>query len=235
MADTERADQRQQFSCHPYEERTSNLEPAEHPNLNLSPEERRYFGQLFTAADTDKIGVVTGEVAVKFFEKTKLPPATLGEVWRTRRQRRRPKMFANGHEQIWQIADTENRGLLTPAGFGIVLRLIGYAQAGKPVSSQQALKSGGPLPKFDGIPLPAVPQGNAGPQPLQPQNSGPIRVPPLSQDKVTQFSSLFDESGAQNGTLSGASPTSDGTESAADVRTFRRYRQTNLRACTAAK
>ncbi len=42
--------------------------------------------------------------------------------------------------QIWQIADSENRGLLTPAGFGIVLRLIGYAQAGRPVSAELALK-----------------------------------------------------------------------------------------------
>ncbi|KAL8846319.1 MAG: hypothetical protein Q9221_008585 [Calogaya cf. arnoldii] len=114
---------------------------------------------------------------------------------------------ADVHGQIWQIADTENRGLLTPAGFGIVLRLIGYAQAGKPVSSQQSLKPGGPLPRFDGIPFPAAPQGNAGPQPLQPQNSGPIRVPPLTQDKVAQFSSLFEESGAQNGALSGTGPT----------------------------
>ncbi|KAL8727142.1 MAG: hypothetical protein Q9166_006238 [cf. Caloplaca sp. 2 TL-2023] len=165
MTDTDRADQ-------------------QHPNLNLSPEERRYFGQLFTAADTDKIGVVTGEVAVKFFEKTRLPPATLGE-------------------QIWQIADPENRGLLTPAGFGIVLRLIGYAQAGRPISSQQALKPGAPLPRFDGIPFPVGSQGNTGPTPLQPQNSGPIRVPPLTQDKVAQFSSLFEESGAHGGTLSG--------------------------------
>ena len=55
---------------------------TEHPNLHLSPEERQYFGQLFAAADTDKIGVVTGEVAVKFFEKTRLPPTTLGEVRR---------------------------------------------------------------------------------------------------------------------------------------------------------
>lgn len=52
----------------------------EHPNLHLSPEERRLFGQLFSAADTEKIGVVTGEVAVKFFEKTRLSPAVLGEV-----------------------------------------------------------------------------------------------------------------------------------------------------------
>jgi epidermal growth factor receptor substrate 15 len=46
--------------------------------------------------------------------------------------------------QIWQIADVENRGLLTPAGFGIVLRLIGYAQAGRPVSAELALKRENP-------------------------------------------------------------------------------------------
>lgn len=53
----------------------------EHPNLNLSPEEKRLFGQVFTAADTENIGVVTGDVALKFFpERTKLPSETLGEV-----------------------------------------------------------------------------------------------------------------------------------------------------------
>ena len=118
--------------------------------------------------------------------------------------------------QIWQNADTENRGLLTPAGFGIVLRLIGYAQAGRHPSAELALKrwsilfasriatnvliAGGPLPKFDGIPGPPP---SAGPAPLQPQNSGPIRVPPLTPDKVAQYSSLFEESGAQNSMLSG--------------------------------
>ncbi|KAL8769593.1 MAG: hypothetical protein Q9194_005399, partial [Teloschistes cf. exilis] len=168
----------------------------QHPNLELTSEERRYFGQLFSAADTDKIGVVTGELAVKFFEKTGLPPATLGE--------------------IWQIADTENRGLLTPPGFGLVLRLIGYAQAGRPISPQLALKqqavwwiqlmfsaAGGPLPRFDGIPLPTNPLQNSGAAPLQSQNSGPIRVPPLTQDKVAQYSSLFEDSGTQGGVLSG--------------------------------
>lgn len=53
---------------------------VEHPNLHLTPEERRLFGQLFAAADTEKLGVVTGEVGVKFFEKTRLSPAVLGEV-----------------------------------------------------------------------------------------------------------------------------------------------------------
>lgn len=38
------------------------------------------FGHLFRQADTENIGVVTGEVAVKFFEKTQLDPRVLGEV-----------------------------------------------------------------------------------------------------------------------------------------------------------
>jgi hypothetical protein len=51
-----------------------------HPNLNLTPEEKRVFYQLFQAADTTNLGVVTGETAVSFFERTKLPPDTLGLV-----------------------------------------------------------------------------------------------------------------------------------------------------------
>ncbi len=50
------------------------------PVLNLSPDEKRVYSQLFQQADTDRLGVVTGEVAVKFFEKTKLAPNVLGEV-----------------------------------------------------------------------------------------------------------------------------------------------------------
>lgn len=50
------------------------------PSLNLTPEEKRVFGQLFRQADTEGLGVVTGEVAVKFFEKTRLEPRILGEV-----------------------------------------------------------------------------------------------------------------------------------------------------------
>lgn len=50
------------------------------PNLNLTSEEKRFFGQLFRQADTDSVGVVTGEIAVKFFEKTRLDSRILGEV-----------------------------------------------------------------------------------------------------------------------------------------------------------
>ncbi|KAF4636524.1 hypothetical protein G7Y89_g1553 [Cudoniella acicularis] len=159
------------------------------PSLNLTPEEKRVFGQLFRQADTEGIGVVTGEVAVKFFEKTRLEPRILGE--------------------IWQIADKENRGLLTPAGFGIVLRLIGHYQAGRDPTPDLALRPG-PLPKFDGgSPAGISPtiQPPPGPPPsaLQPQGSGsgPIRVPPLTPDKAGQYAALFEKSGAQNGHLPG--------------------------------
>ncbi|RAL62845.1 hypothetical protein DID88_004687 [Monilinia fructigena] len=158
------------------------------PILNLSPEEKRVFGQLFRQADTENIGVVTGEVAVKFFEKTRLEPRILGE--------------------IWQIADKENRGLLTPAGFGIVLRLIGHYQAGRDPTPELALRPG-PLPKFDGGLGSASPtfQAPPGPPPsaLQPQasGSGPIRVPPLSAEKSSQYAQLFEKSGAQGGILPG--------------------------------
>ncbi|KAK5260545.1 hypothetical protein LTR40_003964 [Exophiala xenobiotica] len=87
-----------------------------HPNLNLNPEEKRVYGQLLKEADPDGFGAVSGDVAVRFFERTKLAPDVLG--------------------QIWQIADVENRGFLTPAGFGVALRLIGHAQAGRSPSAQ---------------------------------------------------------------------------------------------------
>lgn len=157
--------------------------------LNLSAEEKRAFAYLFNLADTDQLGVVTGERAVPFFERTTLDPQVLGE--------------------IWQIADTENRGLLTRPGFCIVLRLIGHYQAGRDPTTELAFQPG-PIPKFDGIQVPsaaqapASPSQNAAPQgALQPQLSGqaPIRVPPLDPQKVQQYSGLFEKSGAQNGQL----------------------------------
>ncbi|KAK4225811.1 hypothetical protein QBC38DRAFT_482100 [Podospora fimiseda] len=150
------------------------------PNLNLTVEEKRIYGQLFRAADTDVVGVVTGEVAVKFFEKTRLDSRVLGE--------------------IWQIADKENRGFLTPAGFGIVLRLIGHAQAGREPTPELALQPG-PIPRFDGFtPTPAPPPPPPGPPPLSAQTTGaPIRIPPLTPEKVAQYAGLFERQPLQPG------------------------------------
>ncbi|KAL2868699.1 EF hand domain protein [Aspergillus lucknowensis] len=158
---------------------------ARQPNLNLTPEEKRVFYQLFQAADTTNLGVITGEIAVPFFEKTKLSPETLG--------------------LIWQIADKENRGLLTPSGFGVVMRLIGHAQAGRAPTEELASQPG-PLPRFDGIPIdttsPPPDASVSSPQPA----GGPIRVPPLNPDDANKFVSLFDKSDvARSGCISGES------------------------------
>lgn len=40
-----------------------------HPNLNLTAEEKRVFYQLFQAADTTNLGVITGEIAVPFLKR----------------------------------------------------------------------------------------------------------------------------------------------------------------------
>ncbi|GAW22019.1 hypothetical protein ANO14919_115530 [Xylariales sp. No.14919] len=150
------------------------------PNLNLSPEEKRVYGLLFRQADTENVGVVTGEVAVQFFEKTRLDSRVLGE--------------------IWQIADRENRGFLEATGFGVALRLIGHAQAGREPTAELALQQG-PLPKFDGINIGPAPA----PAPLQQQASGttPIRIPPLTPEKVSQYAAIFENQSLQNGMLPG--------------------------------
>ncbi|KAF2826289.1 hypothetical protein CC86DRAFT_292976 [Ophiobolus disseminans] len=159
------------------------------PILNLTPDEKRIFQYLFQQADTEKLGVITGEIAVKFFERTKLAPAVLGE--------------------IWQIADTENRGLLTMAGFCQVLRLIGHYQAGRDPAPELAFRPA-PLPKFEGLSIPSAPPAAPSFSPqttgaIQPQmsGSGPIRVPPLVPAKAAEYAGLFEKSGAVNGVLSG--------------------------------
>ncbi|KAL7624237.1 hypothetical protein AAE478_005796 [Parahypoxylon ruwenzoriense] len=148
--------------------------------LILTPEEKRVYGILFRQADTESVGVVTGEVAVKFFEKTRLDSRILGE--------------------IWQIADKENRGFLTPAGFGLVLRLIGHAQAGHEPTPELAVQQG-PLPRFEGVNISAgVPPPSPTPA-LQAQATGgvPIRIPPLTPEKVAQYAGLFERQNLQSG------------------------------------
>jgi epidermal growth factor receptor substrate 15 len=41
------------------------------------------------------------------------------------------------------------------------------------------------------------------PPPIAPQNSGPIRVPPLAPDRAAEYGKLFERAGPQNGVLQG--------------------------------
>ena len=72
------------------------------------------MNQIFTQADAQKIGVVTGEVAVKIFNGTKLPPSVLAEVW--------------------NLADEDNKGVLTRKDVAVAVRLLGHAQRGERIT-----------------------------------------------------------------------------------------------------
>lgn len=101
---------------------------------------------------------------------------------------------------------------MTPAGFGIVLRLIGHAQAGREPSPEIALLQG-PIPRFDGLGPPLQqqqPTSSLGSPttavPLQAQGTGGgggIRVPPLTPDKVAQYTGLFERQPLQANKLPG--------------------------------
>ena len=172
---------------------------TDHAILKLSADEKAAYSYLFSLADSDSLGVVTGERAVAFFEKTHVPSHVLGE--------------------IWQVADSENRGLLTKPGFCMVLRLIGWWQQDQQQPKAELAWKPAPIPRFDGI---SVPTASVQQQPAQsptvgafpanalnPQLSGqsagggPNRVPQLDPAKVQQYSGLFERSGAQNGSLDG--------------------------------
>lgn len=68
-----------------------------------------------------------------------------------------------------------------------------------------AVAAPAPAPTPSQPPPPAViPQAVPPPaQALQQQTTGPIRVPPLTPDKVNEYSALFDKAGARNGLLGG--------------------------------
>ena len=70
--------------------------------------------QIFSQVDSQKLGVITGDAAVKVFGGAKLSPTVLAE--------------------IWNIADDENNGVLTRKGVAVAVRLLGHAQRGELIS-----------------------------------------------------------------------------------------------------
>ena len=76
--------------------------------------------QIFSQADPQKTGVLTGDVAVRVFNSAKLPPATLGT--------------------IWSISDEDDKGWLPKKGVAIAVRLIGWAQKGEKITKDLVKK-----------------------------------------------------------------------------------------------
>ncbi|CAG8581953.1 8875_t:CDS:10 [Dentiscutata erythropus] len=100
------------------------------PQIVLTPEEKRVYGQLFQLADVNKKGVIEGQHAVKFFSNSGLPASALRE--------------------IWHIADSENLGYLSQQSFSIAVKLISQAQNGQSPDLAN-INAAAPLPRFDGV------------------------------------------------------------------------------------
>lgn len=136
------------------------------------------MNQIFTQADTQKIGILTGDVAVKVFQGAKLTPTVLGE--------------------IWNIADEDNNGFLTKKGVSIAVRLMGHAQKGQKVDKSLVNKPG-PLANIEGVQTPLIPQGTGASIPKSP----PPSLPPLTPQDKAKFTRIFQGCGPVNSLLSG--------------------------------
>ncbi|KAI0933818.1 hypothetical protein AcV5_005864 [Taiwanofungus camphoratus] len=143
-----------------------------------SPAEVALVNQIFAQADTQKLGVITGEAAVKIFSGSKLSPAVLAE--------------------IWNLADDENNGVLTRKGVAVAVRLLGHAQRGENVTEALVNKPG-PIPTIEGLTPPLLQQTTGAPSTKSP----PPGFPPLTPQDKAKFTKLFIGCGPINGILNG--------------------------------
>ncbi|EPX75362.1 EPS15 repeat family actin cortical patch component [Schizosaccharomyces octosporus yFS286] len=146
-------------------------------SLNLSPEEHNGFDQLFKIADKQDIGVLTGEEAVPFLEKSGLVPQVLG--------------------QIWQIADSENRGFLTFSAFSVAMRLIALAQEKRAFD----YRNPGKIPYFSNVQLsnidsssivqPFGSSASTAPASVRSNSTGSIPLPPIAPEEINRYQKMY--------------------------------------------
>ncbi|EIW85357.1 hypothetical protein CONPUDRAFT_135123 [Coniophora puteana RWD-64-598 SS2] len=146
--------------------------------FNPTHAELALVNHIFAKADTQQIGILTGDVAVKIFGGAKLQASVLGE--------------------IWAIADEDNNGFLTKKGVAVAVRLMGHAQKGEKVSTA-LLSRPGPLVNIEGFQAPLAPQSTGMSIPKSP----PPGLPPLTPQDKTKFLRLFQNCGPVNGLVSG--------------------------------
>ncbi|KAJ1920610.1 hypothetical protein H4219_001168 [Mycoemilia scoparia] len=96
--------------------------------------EEQVYKHLFSVADRDSKGVLAGQQAVPFFQKSGLSDADLGK--------------------IWQLADSGSKGSLSLDDFYIAMKLISLVQNGSTIS-MSFLKDDSPLPEFEGVKVPS--------------------------------------------------------------------------------
>ncbi|KAG5341059.1 hypothetical protein C0989_011918 [Termitomyces sp. Mn162] len=159
-----------------------------------TPAELVLVSQIFNKVDTQKLGILTGDVAVKVFGGAKLSPTVLGE--------------------IWSIADEDNNGWLPRKGVAIALRLMGWAQKGETITPDLVHKRkyaslprrgldlmppsllAGPLPEIEGYS--AVTQQVTG---TSLAKSPPPSLPVLTVQEKVKFLNIFNKAGPDSNGL----------------------------------
>ena len=89
-------------------------------DFSPTPPELAVVSQIFSHADPQRTGILTGDVAVRVFSGARLPSTTL--------------------ETIWTISDEDNEGWLSKRGVAIAVRLIGWAQKGENINKDLVKK-----------------------------------------------------------------------------------------------
>ncbi|OAD66875.1 hypothetical protein PHYBLDRAFT_128422, partial [Phycomyces blakesleeanus NRRL 1555(-)] len=141
----------------------------------LTPKEKLAYGQLFNIISVSNPGIITGQEAVRFFATSGVPHQILSE--------------------IWEAADKDNLGYLTPETFSIALKLIACAQHGREVSDP-IFATPVPLPQFEGIKL-SVP-----PSPVvQKQTSVNSNVDTIKPAEREKYISIFRAQDTVRGTM----------------------------------
>lgn len=81
------------------------------PDWLITPQEKAHYDNIFTTVDTAKLGAISGDQAVAFFTNAQLPEEVLA--------------------QIWDLADIDSDGQLTPDEFAVAMHLVRGQRARK--------------------------------------------------------------------------------------------------------
>ncbi|CEP14105.1 hypothetical protein [Parasitella parasitica] len=141
----------------------------------LSPKEAEYFDQLFEFVSKQQKDIVTGAEAVRFFATSGVPNQILSE--------------------IWEAADRDKVGYLTPETFSIALKLIACAQHGKE-ADPNVLSTAVPLPQFDAAVAPSPIVSNA-------TTTTAAAAAPITRAEREKYANIFKVHQPANGVLDG--------------------------------
>jgi hypothetical protein len=137
-------------------------------------------------ANAEDIGVFPAEAATELFTRTKIPEDTLAE--------------------IWEMAEPNGLEFLTWGAYCKAMRLVAHCQVQPGLTlSPELLKMASPpgYPKFEGLVVTADKSVDNATLRISPQNSGSIRIPTLSEDRIAAYTDQFKQNSTENGTIPG--------------------------------